>query len=102
MTTTIETDLKDVLARLDQRFDRLEQRLDKIDSDITDLKINQVRMEEKLSGQINALDERLSGQISVLDEKVTGFGKRLENQEFTNRGIFIALIKGKVRSCCNF
>ncbi len=64
MATTIENDLKDVLARLDQRFDRLEQRLDKIDSDITDLKINQVRMEEKLSGQIN-----------VLDEKVTGFGK---------------------------
>lgn len=81
MTTTIETDLKEVFAKLDQRFDRLEQRLDKIDSDITDLKINQVRMEEKLSGQIN-----------VLDEKVTGFGKRLENQEFTNRGILIALI----------
>ena len=40
----------------------------------------------------NLLDERLSGQINLLDEKVSGLGKRLENQEFTNRGILIGLI----------
>ncbi|MFM7437493.1 MAG: hypothetical protein ACKO2V_02660, partial [Snowella sp.] len=39
---------------------------------IIDLKINQVRMEERLSGQIIALDERLSGQIVALDEKLSG------------------------------
>jgi len=48
---------------------------------IIDLKINQVRMEERLSGQIN-----------LLDEKVSGLDKRIENQEFTSRGILIGLI----------
>jgi vacuolar-type H+-ATPase subunit I/STV1 len=56
---------------------------------IIDLKINQVRMEEKLSGQLLALeeklsgqvatlDERLSGQINTLDKKVSGIDKRLD------------------------
>jgi len=92
MTTTIETDLKEILNEFKQEFVKINQRLDKIDETVTDLKVNQIRMEERLSGQINLLDERLSGQINLLDEKVSGLGKRLENQEFTNRGILIGLI----------
>jgi hypothetical protein len=92
MTTTIETDLKEILGEFKQEFVKINQRLDKIDETVTDLKVNQVRMEERLSGQINLLDERLSGQMNLLDEKVSGLGKRLENQEFTNRGILIGLI----------
>ena len=81
MTTTIETDLKEILSEFKQEFVKINQRLDKIDETVTDLKVNQIRMEERLSGQIN-----------LLDEKVSGLGKRLENQEFTNRGILIGLI----------
>ena len=81
MTTTIETDLKEILSEFKQELVKINQRLDKIDENVTDLKVNQVRMEERLSGQIN-----------LLDEKVSGLGKRLENQEFTNRGILIGLI----------
>ena len=92
MTTTIETDLKEILSEFKQELVKINQRLDKIDENVTDLKVNQVRMEERLSGQINLLDERLSGQINLLDEKVSGLGKRLENQEFTSRGILIGLI----------
>ena len=92
MTTTIENDLKEILNEFKQEFVKINQRLDKIDETVTDLKVNQIRMEERLSGQINLLDERLSGQINLLDEKVSGLGKRLENQEFTNRGILIGLI----------
>jgi hypothetical protein len=103
MTTTIETDLKEILSEFKQEFVKINQRLDRIDENVTDLKVNQIRMEERLSGQINLLDERLSGQINLLDErlsgqinlldeKVSGLGKRLENQEFTNRGILIGLI----------
>ncbi len=107
MATIIETDLKEVLGEIKQQLNRIQ-------GDIADLKLNQARMEEKLTGQIAAVEEKLTGQITaveekltgqivaveekltgkinVLDEKVTGFGKRLENQEFTNRGILIALI----------
>jgi hypothetical protein len=81
MTTTIETDLKEILSEFKQEFVKINQRLDKIDETVTDLKVNQVRMEERLSGQIN-----------LLDEKVSGLDKRIENQEFTSRGILIGLI----------
>ena len=81
MTTTIETDLKEILSEFKQEFVKINQRLDKIDETVTELKVNQVRMEERLSGQIN-----------LLDEKMSGLDKRIENQEFTSRGILIGLI----------
>ena len=114
MPTVTETDLKEIKDLITSGFSRL-------DAEITSLKINQAQIsgqinaidekltgkinaldeklsgqinavDEKLSGQIHAVDEKLSGKINALDEKVTGFGKRLENQEFTNRGILIALV----------
>jgi len=105
--TIVETDIKDILSKIDNR-------LECIENDLTDLKIDQTRMEErlsgqislvdeklsaqinlvdeKLSGQISLVDEKLSGQISLVDEKVSGLGKRLEFQEFINRSILAGLI----------
>ena len=83
--TIVETDIKDILSKIDNR-------LECIENDLTDLKINQARMEERLSGQISLVDEKLSGQISLVDEKVSGLGKRLEFQEFINRSILAGLI----------
>jgi hypothetical protein len=48
-------------------------------------------MDERLTGQINSVDERLSGKINVVDEKITGLGKRLDFQEFLNRGFLIGV-----------
>ena len=59
----IEVDLKEVLAKMEQRLERIEQIL-------IELKVGQVRLEEKVDGLSN----------------------RLENQEFISRGIIIALI----------
>jgi phage host-nuclease inhibitor protein Gam len=82
---TVEIKLEDVLVSI-------QKDLKEIRDDLTDLKVNQARMEEKLSGQIQTLDQKLSGQNKALDEKVTGLSKRLENQEFVNRGILTALV----------
>jgi hypothetical protein len=128
MLTVTDTDLKELKDLITGGFSRL-------DAEISDLKINQVRMEERLSGQIhslderlsgqinslderlsgqikavdeklsgqinslderlsgqiNSLDERLSGKINVVDEKITGLGKRLDFQEFLNRGFLMGL-----------
>jgi outer membrane murein-binding lipoprotein Lpp len=110
----IESDLKEILTRIDNK-------LDKLSEDVTELKIGQTRLEgkveaidEKLSGQIKAVDEKLSGQIKVVDEKLSGqiktvdeklsgqikaldtkvdqLDKRVGNQEFTNRGVLVGLI----------
>ena len=88
----VEIKLEDILVSI-------QKDLKDIRDDLTDLKISQVEikgeikaLDEKLSGQVKILDEKLSGQVKTLDEKVTGIGKRLENQEFLNRGILAALI----------
>jgi hypothetical protein len=70
MATTIETDLKDILTKIDNRLDRME-------NDLTEIKINQ---------------SETRGEIKVLDEKITGIGKRLQNQEFIGRSIFVGVI----------
>jgi predicted nucleic acid-binding Zn-ribbon protein len=78
---TVEIKLEDILVSI-------QKDLKEIRDDLTDLKVSQA----EIKGEIKTLDEKLSGQIKTLDEKVTGIGKRLENQEFLNRGILAALI----------
>lgn len=68
--TNIEYDLKEILIRLDGRFDKLEVKIDKIGEDITDLQV----------------------KVGVLSEKVEGITRRLDTQEFINRGVIIGLI----------
>jgi chromosome segregation ATPase len=75
-------------AEINQKFVEVNQKLEKIDSRLNKLEIGQA----ELSGEIKALDEKLSGEIKTLDEKVSGLDKRLENQEFTNRSVFVGLI----------
>jgi predicted nuclease with TOPRIM domain len=74
MSITIEQDLKDILNKIDGRLERLE-------GGINDLKIGQVRLEEKLDG----LEKRT-------EERFDNLEKRSDSVEFINRGIFIGLI----------
>jgi hypothetical protein len=48
MSITVDQDLKDILVKLDQRFDKIDQKLDNLQKDVTDLKIGQARLEKKL------------------------------------------------------
>lgn len=70
MSITIETDLKEVL-------DRIDSKLETIQSDITDIKISQAE---------------LKGEIKALDTKVDGLSTRVQNQEFTSRAILASLV----------
>lgn len=114
MTTTIETDLKEILGKLDNHLERIDNRLSNLELNQIEIKgeikifdeklsgqVNALdeklsgqvnALDKKLSGQVNALDEKLSGQISTLDEKVIGIHKRLDNQEFINRGVLVGVI----------
>ncbi len=77
VTYDLEYILKKIDEKLDkmeesstQRFEKLESKLDGIQKDVTDLKVGQAKLEEK----------------------VDGLGKRLDYQEFINRGVIIGLI----------
>ena len=66
----VESDLKDILNRIDTK-------LDKLSEDVTELKVSLAEVK---------------GGIKTLDTKVEGLDKRVGNQEFTNRGVLIGLI----------
>lgn len=70
MSISVETDLKEILTRIDNK-------LDKLTEDVTELKVGQAE---------------IKGNIKALDTKVEGLDKRVSNQEFTNRGVLIGLV----------
>ncbi|NCR00357.1 MAG: DUF4164 domain-containing protein [Microcystis aeruginosa L211-101] len=66
---------------LESVLTRIESKIDKIDERLTKLEIGQAELKAELKGD-----------IKVLDEKIEGLTARVGYQEFTNRGILIALV----------
>ena len=64
MSVTIESDLKEILERFEQRFDKLEQKLDKIDERLNRLEVGQARLEEKVEG----IDREITGVKEDIQE----------------------------------
>jgi chromosome segregation ATPase len=103
MTTTpkmtVTYSIEDILARIedkmDARFEKLDARFEKIDRQFE-------RLENKMDTRFAEVDQRLnklevgqaelSGDIKALEEKVDGIGRRLDNQEFLNRGVAVAVL----------
>ena len=83
MSLIIETDLKELLNRIDQKIDGIQK-------DVTDLKISVTE---------------LKGEIKTLDTKVDGLSTRVQNQEFTSRAILgglLLIVFGGVAKMLNF
>ncbi|MFM7877492.1 MAG: DUF4164 domain-containing protein [Microcystis aeruginosa L211-07] len=82
---TVTYSLEAVLTRIEGKIDSLQrdvnQKFDKIDERLTKVEIGQ----SEIRGDIKALDERLTTEIKALTTRVA-------DQEFINRGIFIALV----------
>ena len=70
-----------VTYSLEAILTRIESKIDKIDERLTKLEIGQAELKAELKGD-----------IKVLDEKIEGLTVRVGYQEFTNRGILIALV----------
>ncbi|MCA2808081.1 DUF4164 domain-containing protein, partial [Microcystis sp. M095S1] len=70
-----------VTYSLEAVLTRIESKIDKIDERLTKLEIGQAELKAELKGD-----------IKVLDEKIEGLTVRVGYQEFTNRGILIALV----------
>ena len=65
----VKQEIKDINTRLDTLQKDFNQKLDTLQKDVTDVKVGQAKLEEK----------------------VDGLGKRLDYQEFINRGVIIGL-----------
>jgi hypothetical protein len=101
--TTVTYSLEDILERIENKmeagFEKVDRQLTEMNQRLMKLEVGQAELsgdikalDERLSGEIKALDERLSGDIKTLSAKVDGLGKRLDNQEFLNRGVVVAVL----------
>ena len=92
MTEKVEYDLKEILTKLDSRFEtlekklenwfeKLETKLDKVIVDVAEVKTNLVRVEATFNGEIEGPSK-----------DIQGISKRLDGQEFINRGVAIGLL----------
>jgi len=79
--TRIESKIDSLEKRMNERFDKVDERFDKVEDRLTKVEIGQAELKAELKGN-----------IKVLDEKIEGLTARVGYQEFTNRGILIALV----------
>jgi chromosome segregation ATPase len=84
----IDTLQKDVNQKIDSFEERLESKIDSLEKKI-DERFDKV--EDRLT-KLEIGQAELKGDIKVLDEKIEGLTTRVAYQEFTNRGILIALV----------
>ena len=87
----IQTDLAQILNKLDGKIDRIDDRLGKLEIGQVEIKGEIKALDERLSGQIKALDERLSGEIKALDAKTEQLNTRVGNVEFGIRGVLVGI-----------
>jgi hypothetical protein len=84
MSLTIETELKDIFTKIDQRLDRMEQ-------GINELKLGQ---------------SEIKGEIKILDTKIDGLTTRVDSQEFLSRtivgGLVLIILGGAAKMFWNF
>lgn len=81
MTQNIEYSLAEVLARIDNRLDKLDQKIES-KFDLLDQKIN--KLDDKV--------DKLSNNFSELKGEMSGINKRLDNLEFIARTVGGAMI----------
>jgi len=85
----------EVNQKMDRQFAEVNQKMDRQFAEVNQ-KFTEVNKKlETIDGRLNKLEigqAELSGEIKTLEEKVSGIDKRLDNQEFINRGVLVAVI----------
>jgi chromosome segregation ATPase len=85
----------EVNQKMDRQFAEVNQKMDRQFAEVNQ-KFTEVNKKlETIDGRLNKLEigqTELSGEIKTLEEKVSGIDKRLDNQEFINRGVLVAVI----------
>jgi predicted nuclease with TOPRIM domain len=95
----IEKQFAEVNQKMDRQFAEVNQKMDRQFAEVNqkmDRQFAEVNKKlEIIDGRLNKLEigqAELSGEIKTLEEKVIGIDKRLDNQEFINRGVLVAVI----------
>ncbi|MCZ8248842.1 MULTISPECIES: LPP leucine zipper domain-containing protein [unclassified Microcystis] len=92
MATFTENDLKELKDFIVGQFKEVNDKIDKSSEQLNG-KID--RLSEQLNSKIDKLSEEVNNlrvDIANIKEELTGVNKRLDNLEFTNRTIFVAIV----------
>jgi chromosome segregation ATPase len=89
------TEVNQKFTEVNQKFAEVNQKIDRQFTEVNQ-KFTEVNKKlESIDSRLNKLEigqAELSGEIKTLEEKVIGIDKRLDNQEFINRGVLVAVI----------
>jgi septation ring formation regulator EzrA len=85
MSTLTDNDLTELKDLINSKFEQVNE---KIDSRFEQVDSRFLQVNDKLN------DMRV--EIASIKGNQEGFGKRLDNLEFTNRGIFISIVGGSL------
>ncbi|MBD2277593.1 MAG: DUF4164 domain-containing protein [Dolichospermum sp. DEX189] len=106
----IEKQFTEVNQKMDRQFTEVNQKMDrqftevnqKMDRQFSEVNQKMEKQFAEVNKKLETIDNRLnkleigqaelSGEIKTLEEKVIGIDKRLDNQEFINRGVLVAVI----------
>lgn len=95
MTLNIEYDIKELFdkleSKLETKFDKLDAKIDRLETKFDKLEDKVDKLEDKVD-KIGEDVAQLKTDVKVLDQKVVGIDKRLDAQEFINRGVAIGLL----------
>lgn len=83
MSTLTDNDLKELKDLINSKFESISKDLTEIKVDIATIK-----------SDVNGLGKRLDETKESLSKRLDDTNKRIDNLEFTNRGIFITVISG--------
>lgn len=76
MSALTDNDLKELKDLINSKFEQIKEKIDSRFEQV-ETKLNDMRVD-----------------IATIKSDVNGLGKRLDNLEFTNRGIFITVVSG--------
>jgi peptidoglycan hydrolase CwlO-like protein len=92
MSVSIETDLKEILTKIDNRLDNLQKDMTDVKVSVAEQKKDIQRWQEKIESTSERLGEKIDSTSKRLEEKIDSLSKRVDNAEFINRGVFVGLL----------
>jgi hypothetical protein len=88
----VEFDLKELLIEINNKIDKLDAKVDRLEEKF-DTKFDKIVQELSNFKTKTAEDfGAVRADIAGLDAKVEGLGKRIDTQEFINRGVIVGLL----------
>jgi uncharacterized coiled-coil DUF342 family protein len=83
MSTVTDNDLRELKDLINSKFEQVDRKFEQVN--------------EKIDSRFEQVDNKLNDmrvEIASIKGNQEGFSKRLDNLEFTNRGILISVVSG--------